>query len=163
MEHDAEVHDGAGARVDAASVPGAGGPGLGDRRQSSDRRGGGGDRRQGPRRRDDVGPHRSLATVGHLGTLAAGLAFAVGAYALTHAPISRRPTACGDSLGAQAVLHRSLSPWWFVAILLGVFALAAPTGRHRSRWATGLVGLTLGLGIASMARVGSWTSGLCLA
>jgi hypothetical protein len=103
-----------------------------------------------------------LVSVAAMAAAAAGLV--IGVLALAHAPVSRVLTpGCGTSLGAQAWVHRSISPWWIASILFAVFAVVAPSKRRRSVVAIGMVGLTLGLLIASVVRIGSWTTGLCLA
>jgi hypothetical protein len=128
-----------------------------DRRRSADRR-------RAPRRRDEIRTARSASFVSVVAMAAACTGLAVGVWALTHAPVSRvLAPGCGTSLGAQALVHRSISPWWIVSILFAVFAVVAPPKRRRSVVAIGMVGLTLGLLLASVVRIGSWTSGLCLA
>lgn len=95
---------------------------------------------------------------------AASAGLAIGVWALTHPPVSRVLTpGCGTSLGAQALVHRAISAWWIASILLAVFAVVAPPKRPHSVVTIGTVGLTIGLLIASVMRIGSWTSGLCLA
>lgn len=99
-----------------------------------------------------------------LSQLCAIASFGTGIWALTHAPVTRQLTpGCGASLGAQTFVHRSLSPVWVLAVLLGVLALVLPAPKRRSFLAVGLVGLTIGLAIAALFRVGSWTTGLCVA
>ena len=122
------------------------------------------DRRAAPRRRPELGLRHLEGQLARFSLVASVASVAVGVWALAHAPVKRTPTpGCGNSLGAQTFVHRALSPLWLVAVLLAIVAIAVPTTRQRSHVAMALVGLTIGLAVAALFRVNSWTTGICFA
>lgn len=125
-----------------------------DRRQA-------GPRRTQPRRIDELRAFHQARDFGRISTVAAGLATAIAVWALVNAPVTRSPTVCTDTLGAEVLHHREIHPLWIAAMLLSALSIALPSRPRRSYVSVGLVGLTVGLGVAAYIRVATWKTGLC--
>ena len=119
------------------------------------------ERRSRPRRLDELRAFHQSRNFGRIATLCAASAAAIAVWALVNAPVTRSATACTDTLGAELLHHREIHPLWIVAMLLSAIAVALPSRPRRSYVSVGLVGLTIGLGVAAYIRVATWKTGIC--
>jgi hypothetical protein len=128
-------------------------------RQDNDRRDG--DRRFTPRRSREVRQQRQIRDYGRISTAAAALGAMIGVWALVNAPVTKSATVCTDTLGGELLHHREIHPLWVASMMLCAVALALPSRPRRSYVSVGLVGLTVGLGVAAYIRVATWKTGIC--